>query len=50
MIYKLMKKMIVNHNYYDKEEVQRKLDVFYASNRITEEQYTELTELLASQE
>ena len=42
--------MIIYHNYNSKEEVQRKLDVFYASNRITEEQYTELMELLIEQE
>lgn len=50
MLYKLLKKMITNHNYNTAEEMQRKLDVFYATNRLTEEQYTELTELLASNE
>ena len=45
MIYQLLKRMIVTGN-YEKEDMQNKLDVFFAVNRITEEQYLELTELI----
>ena len=47
MIYKLLKRMITTGN-YEKEDMQNKLDVFFAVNRITEEQYLELTELINS--
>ena len=50
MLYGPLKKMIVNHNYTTKESMQHKLDVFFATDRITEAQYTELTELLAANE
>ena len=56
--YKAMKKLIKNANvqysngYWDtetyvmyREQQQRKIDVFYANNRITEKQYEELTNL-----
>ena len=45
MIYPLLKRMIVTGN-YQKDDMQNKLDVFFAVNRITEEQYLELTELI----
>lgn len=58
MIYGVMKKLIKNANaqytngYWDedtyiryREQQQRKLDVFYANNRLTEKQYEELTGL-----
>ena len=45
MIYQLLKRMITTGN-YDKDDMQNKLDVFFAVNRITEEQYLELTELI----
>ena len=45
MIYTLLKRMIVTEN-YEKDDIQNKLDVFFAVNRITEEQYLELTELI----
>ena len=45
MIYILLKRMITTGN-YEKEDMQNKLDVFFAVNRITEEQYLELTELI----
>ena len=45
MIYTLLKRMIVTGN-YEKDDMQNKLDVFFAVNRITEEQYLELTELI----
>ena len=45
MIYALLKRMITTGN-YEKDDMQNKLDVFFAVNRITEEQYLELTELI----
>ena len=45
MIYQLLKRMIITGN-YEKDDIQNKLDVFFAVNRITEEQYLELTELI----
>lgn len=58
MTYTTMKKLIANANakyqsgawsqvkYNDyKDSQQNKLDVFFAKNRITEEQYDELTDL-----
>ena len=45
MIYQLLKRMIVTGN-YEKEDMQNKLDIFFAVNIITEEQYLELTELI----
>ena len=47
MIYALLKRMITKGN-YEKEDMQNKLDIFFAVNRITEEQYLELTELINS--
>ena len=47
MIYTLLKRMIVTGN-YEKDDMQNKLDVFFAVNRITEEQYLELTNLINS--
>ena len=49
MIYTLLKRMITTGN-YEKDDMQNKLDVFFAVNRITEEQYLELTELINSKE
>lgn len=40
--------MIERKSYKSKEEMQFKLDVFFAGNRLTEQQYTELTNLLAA--
>ena len=45
MIYQLLKRMIVTGN-YEKDDMQNKLNVFFAVNQITEEQYLELTELI----
>ena len=47
MIYALLKRMITTGN-YKKEDMQNKLDIFFAVNRITEEQYLELTKLINS--
>ena len=43
-----MKKLIEKRFYRSAEEAQAKLDVFFAVNRLTAEQYTELTALTAS--
>ena len=45
MIYQLLKRMITTGN-YEKDDMQNKLNVFFAVNQITEEQYLELTELI----
>lgn len=46
MIYKLCKNIINKSNYTSYDEMMNKLDVFYLGNRLTEEQYKELVELL----
>lgn len=45
MIYTLLKRMITTNN-YQKDDMQNKLDIFFTVNRITEEQYLELTGLI----
>ena len=45
MTYKLIKKVIEN-GVYDKVDIQNKLDVFLTFNRITQEEYTELQNLI----
>jgi hypothetical protein len=53
MTYIYCKKVITNTNFASqeqKDEMQIKLDVFLLNNRITQEQYTELTSLLATKE
>lgn len=49
MLYKVLKGIIEGGRYTTKEEFQEKLDIFFAGDRITKEQYDELTELLKSQ-
>lgn len=44
--YTLCKKVIENKTYGTKEEMLLKLDVFLLNNRITQEQYNELVDLL----
>ena len=45
-MYKAMKTLI-NKKFYAKAEIaQNKLDVFYAANRLTDEEYIELTTLV----
>jgi hypothetical protein len=46
MTYTFCKKVIENGTYGTKEEMQVKLDIFLLNNRITQEQYNELTALL----
>ena len=45
-MYNILKRMIEQKNYETREELQTKLDVFYAMNMIKESEYTELTNLL----
>lgn len=45
----LCKKVIENKTYGTKEEMLVKLDVFLLNNRITQENYNELTDLLNAQ-
>lgn len=49
MTYGYCKKIIASGK-YDKNEIQDKLDVFLLANRITNEQYKELTQLINSGE
>ena len=46
-MYSVMKKLINKRFYATAAEAQEKLDVFFAVNRINEDQYTELTALAA---
>ena len=41
MLYNLLKNLI-EKNYYEKEDMINKLNVFFAFNQITQEQYAEL--------
>lgn len=47
-MYKSMKILINRHFYKTAEIAQKKLDVFYAVNRLTDDEYTELTALVAT--
>lgn len=46
-MYKSMKTLITRKFYKSAELAQKKLDVFYAVNRLTDEEYQELTALTA---
>lgn len=48
MTYLYCKKIIENKSYISKEDMQNKLDIFFLNNRITDPQYNELSELLAT--
>jgi len=50
MTYKLCKTVIKNKTYISKEDMRIKLDVFLLNNRITNEQYLELKDLMDSQQ
>lgn len=39
----LLENLITKKYYENKEDIQRKLDVFYAMSKITDEEYTTLT-------
>lgn len=45
-MYNAMKKLISKKFYKVAEEVQNKLDVFYACNRLNDDEYIELTALV----
>ena len=45
-MYSAMKRLITRKFYKTADEAQNKLDVFYAVNRLPDEQYTELTSLV----
>ncbi|MDD3395289.1 MAG: hypothetical protein PHG19_11725 [Anaerotignum sp.] len=45
MIYKNLVKMITRGT-YEKEDLLNKMDIYLLNNRITEEQYSELTALM----
>lgn len=46
MIYTLCKKVIASGN-YDKEDMHKKLDVYLLCDRITQEQYEELVDMIS---
>lgn len=43
MLINLLNNLIEKKFYEEKEEIQNKLDVFYAMNKINDEEYTSLT-------
>ena len=45
-MYKSMKILINRHFYKTAENAQNKLDIFFACNRLTDDEYTELTSLV----
>ena len=45
-MYSAMKRLIARKFYKTADEAQKKLDVFYAVNRLSDEQYTELASLV----
>lgn len=45
-MYNSMKKLINKKFYKSGEIAQNKIDVFYAANRLTDDEYTELTALI----
>ena len=45
-MYKSMKTLIGKKFYKTAEDAQKKLDVFYAANRLTDDEYIELTSLV----
>ena len=49
-VYKLLKRRIEKHAYDSKEEMQQMLDDYRYAERLTSEEYRELTNLLNEQE
>ena len=47
-MYKSMKILIAKKFYKTAEQAQNKLDVFFACNRLTDDEYTELTAMVAT--
>jgi len=50
LTYKAAKSSIERKSYKSKEDMQTMLDVFLVNNRISQDEYNELTALLAAQE
>lgn len=48
LTYRACKSMIERQSYISKEDMQEKLDLFLIGNRITQDEYKELTEILAA--
>lgn len=46
LTYRACKSQIERKSYISKEDMQQKLDIFFIGQRISQEQYTELTDLL----
>ena len=46
MIVELLKKLIAKKYYKEKTDIENKLNVFYAMNKINDEEYSELTLLV----
>lgn len=46
MIVELLKKLITKKYYKEKSDIENKLNVFYAMNKINDEKYSELTLLV----
>ena len=46
MIVELLKKLISKKYYKEKSDIENKLNVFYAMNKISDEEYSELTLLV----
>ena len=49
LTYRACKFQIERQSYVSKEEMQQKLDIFLIGDRISQNEYTELTELLNAQ-
>lgn len=49
LTYRACKSQIERKSYISKEDMQEKLDIFLIGNRITQDEYTELTDLLNEQ-
>lgn len=47
MLYRTMKRIIECGN-YDAADVQNKLDIFFAADRLTETEYTELSGMISA--
>lgn len=45
-MYNVMKKLITKKFYKTSNEAQNKIDIFYATNRLEDEEYTELSLLI----
>ena len=46
-MYKILKKLIEKKFYNNAEEASNKVDVFYACNKLSDEEYAELTVMIA---